>query len=285
MNNKIDFTNHIIFTSSQNIIDICKPLFESFNTTYFNFVRRYDDGSEICLTTNTAWTEYFYVNKLYNQVLADKYAQRKSLVSKLKIIPWAQFANSPVRLAQSKLFNVGIGISLIFNKNGYSDFFHFGTNNENTQMSSLYVNYSSCLVQFAYYFYDKANKIIAEASKPKNRLFITDRVFLKKDDPNPSIDGIDIKKFLETTQPKRFAINNSAKEIHLSKKEIICINLIMRGKTAQEIGDMLFISKRTVETHIMNSKTKLGLGTGTNKSDLVKALIDGGLDLNDLILC
>lgn len=279
-----DLKNHIILTASSKIIEICNPLFQSFNTTYFNFVRRYEDGSETCLTTDPKWTEYFYTNKLYKFVLSDKFAQTKSIVNKLKIIPWSQFSNSPVRIAQSKHFGIGIGISLIFTRNGHADFFHFGTNNQNTEMTELYINYADCLVQFAYYFYDKANQIIALASHPKNRLIIKDRPDFRKDNDFPDIKNFNINHFINESQPKKFMVySNKLGEILLTKKEIMCIHLLTQGKTANEIGCKLYMSKRTVETHLKNAKTKLGLGIGANKSDLISELYKDGFDLSTFL--
>jgi DNA-binding CsgD family transcriptional regulator len=277
----INFDKALFKISAKEILDICKPLFESFNTTYFNFVRRYDDGSEICLTTDPVWTELFYEKKLYKSLLADRFAQKKTIINKLKVIPWTQFSSSPVRIAQSDLFGVGIGLSLIFSRIGFTDFFHFGTSNENYHMAELYVSYADCLIQFAYYFYDVANKIIIDSSLTNNRLFIPDRLF-KKDHEFPIALGLDIKKFMENSQPKRFLIQNNIEQVLLTKKEIQCITLLTQGKTAGDIGDFLSMSKRTVETHLKNSRIKLGLGTGSGKSELISELYKRGFDLNDL---
>jgi DNA-binding CsgD family transcriptional regulator len=266
---------------TKDIQEICKPLFESFNTTYFNFVRRFDDSTEICLTTDPVWTEHFYQKRLYKFLLADRFAQKKTIINKLKVIPWTQFTTSHVRIAQSELFGVGIGLTLIFTRIGFTDFFHFGTSNENYQMAELYVSYTDCLIQFAYYFYDVANKIIAESSKDSNRLLISDRLF-KKENEFPNAINLDIKKFMIDAQPKRFLIQNNVEQVLLTKKEIQCITFLTQGKTANDIGDILCMSKRTVETHLKNSRIKLGLGAGSSKSELISELYKRGFDLNDL---
>jgi DNA-binding CsgD family transcriptional regulator len=278
-----NFTNHHLINSSDEVVAICRPLANFFNTTYLNFVRRYEDTSEACLTTDPDWTMYFYQQKLYKLVLADKFAQTKSLLNRLKIIPWSQFSQSPVRIAQSELFDVGIGLTLIFTKRSYVDFFHFGTKNENTYMSEFYINYADCLVQFAHYFYDVASKLISVASLEENRFYVPDRPF-KKEVLFHKSENLDIETFLQCTQPKRFYIENEIEPILLTKKEIMCINLLTQGKSASEIGDSLFMSKRTVETHLKNSRTKLGLKSGSSKSDLLSELFKKGFDFNHLIL-
>ena len=49
------------------------------------------------------------------------------------------------------------------------------------------------------------------------------------------------------------------KKKELTFKEIEIVKLIAEGLTSQEIGDKLFISKRTVETHRHNILKKLDL--------------------------
>jgi DNA-binding CsgD family transcriptional regulator len=213
--------------------------------------------------------------------MADQFAKKKTIINKLKIIPWTQFSTSPVRLAQSEKFGIGIGISLIFAKNGFTDFFHFGTRNENHQMIGFYTIYSDCLIQFAYYFYDAANKIITEGAKPNNRLFISDRAY-HKDNDFPKIENLDIQNFMKSTQPKKFIVHSSHEQVTLTKKEIQCIAYLTQGKTASEIGNILCMSKRTVETHLKNSRLKFGLEAGAGKSELIAELYKRKFDLNDL---
>jgi DNA-binding NarL/FixJ family response regulator len=45
----------------------------------------------------------------------------------------------------------------------------------------------------------------------------------------------------------------------LSAKEIEIIKLVAKGKTSQEIGDQLFLSRFTIETHRRNIGKKLGI--------------------------
>ena len=47
----------------------------------------------------------------------------------------------------------------------------------------------------------------------------------------------------------------------LSERELEILKLISRGFTTKEIGEKLFISPRTVETHRRNIKSKLNVGS------------------------
>ncbi|MFN7097702.1 MAG: helix-turn-helix transcriptional regulator [Gammaproteobacteria bacterium] len=279
----IKLTNHPTLTLAPEVQAICKPLQQYFNTSYFNFVRRFVDGSEACLSTDPRWTEYFYSNKLYQHVMSDKIARNKALIHRIKIVPWTHFQDSPVRLAQSKLTNVGIGISIIFARDEYADFFHFATDNNNHGMQELYQSFADCLIQFTHYFYDNASKLIQIVTKKENRLYLDDRIKYQSDRVFPCFNNFNIDTFLQDIQHKRFYLYSpTVGDVYLSKAELRCITLLAQGKTAREIGDMLFRSNRTIESHIQNARTKLGLQTGASKADLITEIYRCGFDLHEI---
>ena len=73
---------------------------------------------------------------------------------------------------------------------------------------------------------------------------------------------------------RSYYIGNSSQDSSLTNREIECLFHVVRGKTAREIGKILFISKRTVETHIANMKSKLDCVT---KSDLIDSAVANNL--------
>jgi len=56
----------------------------------------------------------------------------------------------------------------------------------------------------------------------------------------------------------------------LTSREVECLVCVAEGMDAQEIGQRLGITKRTVETHIANSKRKLK--TKNRVSTVVRAM-------------
>jgi two-component system response regulator NreC len=61
---------------------------------------------------------------------------------------------------------------------------------------------------------------------------------------------------------------------HLSPRELEVLRLIALGHTNSEIGEQLFLSVRTVETHRSHIQRKLRL---TTRADLVRYALDRGL--------
>lgn len=89
---------------------------------------------------------------------------------------------------------------------------------------------------------------------------------------SPEVKNLIFRDFyLKETEGKGLPAGR-AKE--LSKRETEVLVLIASGKTIKEIGDELFISPKTVETHKTHVMDKLGL---TNTAQLVKYAIDNKL--------
>lgn len=97
-----------------------------------------------------------------------------------------------------------------------------------------------------------------------------DGYLLKKDSPQKVLDsivdvyegkssmnGIIAKKVMEFFQ-KKPAIKN-ADEYHLTKREMEILALLMDGLSYKEIADKCFISIQTLNSHIKNIYTKLGV--------------------------
>lgn len=72
--------------------------------------------------------------------------------------------------------------------------------------------------------------------------------------------------FFDTSLPKKEHRNNE-NDVPLSRREQEIVKLIGEGKTSQEIADLLFIGKTTVDTHRKNILKKLSL---QGKSELLR---------------
>ena len=68
-----------------------------------------------------------------------------------------------------------------------------------------------------------------------------------------------------------FLRNLSSKWLHLTPTEIRVAHLIKEGKTTKEIGEMMALSPRTIETHRKNMRKKLGVEK--NKGNLRSHLL------------
>ena len=60
----------------------------------------------------------------------------------------------------------------------------------------------------------------------------------------------------------------------LSPRELEVLGLVARGHTSRRIGELLFISTRTVESHRASINSKLG---ARSRADLVEYALENGL--------
>lgn len=71
----------------------------------------------------------------------------------------------------------------------------------------------------------------------------------------------------------QYTLTDNFDSFNLSKREAMCLFYMIRGKTAKQIGDILCISKRTVEVHLENIKIKFGC---KSKSEVIGKAIEAG---------
>lgn len=73
--------------------------------------------------------------------------------------------------------------------------------------------------------------------------------------------------------PHYYTLNDNKNIYGLTDREHECVFLLIRGKSAKEIGALLSLSKRTIESYIENIKNKMDC---RNKAEiLVKAVLNG----------
>lgn len=73
---------------------------------------------------------------------------------------------------------------------------------------------------------------------------------------------------------KKYLLRGEFGCVELSKREAECMFCLVKGYTAKEVAKELYISNRTVETHINNVKGKLGV---LSKSQLIQCLLKSNL--------
>lgn len=66
----------------------------------------------------------------------------------------------------------------------------------------------------------------------------------------------------------------------LSERELEVLKLAARGMSNQDIGDRLFLSRRTVQAHLSNIFRKMNVGSRTEA--ILQALVRGWLTLDDI---
>lgn len=89
-----------------------------------------------------------------------------------------------------------------------------------------------------------------------------------------ALNHIDSHYGLRETSFTQYQVGEYKKEYQFTQRETECLFLLLRGKTAKDIGVFLEISKRTVEQYIENIKNKMGVST---RSSVIATALESGL--------
>lgn len=237
-------------TSGEAIKQLCQPLKNKFNLSFFLFVRDYKNGQRIWLTTHGEWTEYFYTEGLY-----------KLSAFENPFIPytpgyylWSTLPGQNV-FDMARGFDIDHGITFVSDHAKHYDFFHLGATRDNPQVLNFYLNHRDALERFIAYFKDAAADLIKQIEM--NRMTVP---FPKRSPqqniamPNPEIN---IDEFLTEIERDRYYLKHDNEDVYLTRRESECLKWCLNGKSSDEIAIIMAISKRTVETHIDNVKEKL----------------------------
>lgn len=235
--NKLKY--HLALTSSPVVAEIMHPKLQKHGIKVFNFVRQYDDGSIIRLSSDGVWNEHYfwkgYINKR-NKVPAEY------LAKPLNYFIWLT-EHWPEMLSDYAVnFDTGNGITIAEKFDRCVDFFCFGGYANNKSIINFYLNHLDLLQKYGHEFRERADSLLNEYEQ--DRIIIPSHVIY--------IDG----STHCTTRNQPFILTN---------REHDCAMQLILGKKIKEIAKALNLSPRTVETHINNLKAKLNC---RNKLDL-----------------
>lgn len=244
---------------SGTIEKICEPLFSNFEITNFGYVKMYDDGSMLRLSTDHEWTKKYFIYGFYNDI--DFYAMQKIPEGGTrKVLVYG----TPLGEHYSALYDHNIwNIIVIYERQkNFGNVWFFAATREKAQIIGFYLNNMHILEHFILYFKEKTFNLIKD--KNSEHLIRTRKnAFLESFNY-----GKTMKNFLNNMDFERFYLEGTYKDIYFSKKEFECILHLSNGKTIKEIAKLLNISPRTIETHISNMKKKINNSTTSKLIDI-----------------
>lgn len=244
----------IDLASDRQIQQLCQPL-NLFGISYFLYIKKFKNGQLSFMTTHGDWERYFYENNLgsedYFRFDADHYQNGIYLWSTINCANIYKLAHN---------FGIGTGFSWVEKSKYYIEYWHFGASIDSppTVLNNV-LNNLDLIKRFMGYLKSNSQGIFNKISKKiqDEQLLITEPLQQPKLlESKPSI--IETRdQFLNMVDTERYHITINGQENHLTKKEMICLDYLKRGLTAAEIAEHLFVSKRTIETHIDNIKAKI----------------------------
>lgn len=215
---------------------------------YFQYLRCYRDGSCSLLTNETGFFEL--VSTIPNlPLIYSSYTSEHEKLHSYWFFWDEELPRFPVQLVKEKL-NLNHGLTLLRRSKDYYDMIAFALPEQRCNVASFYVTKYKAIEQFIYSF-DKHNQdIIQEVSE--------NPIVLAPPYRDTNYEKLCLSK-------GRFEVNGPNGLFHITSQELACLRLINQGATYKQVGQILKVSPRTVETYLMRIKQRASV---ENRADL-----------------
>jgi len=226
---------------------ICEPL-KQIKINYFQYAKRALDSSYIHLTNHTQWQSYYFSQRYY---LINEFEDPRKHY-KTGLFLWIGMKHQEIYHCMQDHFAIHQGVTFVQTYEDCTEFFHFGSDTKDPAIVNFYLNAMDIFKKFILYFKDKAWDIIEGLGK--YRIVLPSKEGQAKEEAESNDKWERINELMDIS---RYFISESRSDIYLTKREMECLKWHQSGKTAEEIGIILGISKRTVEFYLGNIKMKI----------------------------
>jgi len=261
---------------SNDVSQICSPLFEFIGVKNFDWIRTYSDGTKARLTTNPKWAEHYFNQDYYK----DSQFERHPSLYRSGISIWDYVNSSPhhIDTDMENNFQRAHGLSILDVKEDFMDQFLFTTSPEKEGINSLYLCHMQELIKFTQYFLQKGSFLIEKVANDKIDFLFDSHTFYLPDGSSllKTPEAVNFKEQIKIDKINVLSKDN--KIVCLTKRETECLYYYTTGRTIKEIGKQLIISPRTVEDHLNNIRDKTGY---RNLVDLADTLREKAITKNN----
>lgn len=239
---------HVLFKEFSSVKQACLPL-SHLDIDGFIFMRRFADGTFVDLSNQLAWSENFLTRYL------DANIDLQHAQDHMLILPgvslWSQNPLNTIWQEGKRDWGFYSGISIAKEGPYWTDIFCFYSRQPSVTMDKKFLKNFQFMEIFCERFVDNFHNIIQQGEREP---LVTPEIYLTKN--------------LSLTLEQQAFLDSFGMIIEpLSKREQECIYYIVKGNTAAEVGKILHISRRTVESHLQHAKDKLGV---RKLSELIK---------------
>lgn len=219
---------------------ICGDFLQQRGLSYFHYRRNYSDGSWIILTNNTS----FLIDFLNSEAREITYPPALCLHQSLVYL-WDECLTTDLRdltQVKNKLFH---GITIVNRFKKYYDCAAFAMAKPHSSPISFYMRIFHDLKTFSQLFPQMAQSLLTSIE--------SDRIHMP-------IHQQDLNRaaLLLPSRSTRISMSKD-KNDYVTTFELFCMQLLNEGKSYKEIGNMLTMSPRTVETYLTRMKRRTGL--------------------------
>lgn len=241
-------SNHISYSAQEKVKALLKPLTQHADINYFCYGVNYPDTSGFSLHTNATFYESWFGQK---GTLRGFYLKKGwHLIDPL-------LPTSVIEVAKDQ--KLGNMVTYIDHQSDKTVILEFGSNSDNPEILDFYLNNQSLLKRFGHYFVREAQDLI----KLANSQLITPPEIMTQGDADNQDEA-----FETLLESLIYPLNM------LSRRELQCFYLLLKGYTYVEIGNMYHLSPKTINAYFTRIKNKLGC---TNRYQLVEVARNAGL--------
>lgn len=260
---------HHMYTSITDVAEITKPLKEHCGIDCFAYQSDYldPDTLQVHRSAVTNSRELIVVSHLYGQQIKDpEYQFYKQFPEKYYLMDITSPKWTEAMTIGCDLHNFIAKVTKIDAHTRRT--IMFATKSNDLQYKNFYLQNQDLLNKFISYFMDKANRLVSASHK--NSFELPNKVKIHDNFPDSCITH-DFEKIMQTMEPKHYELRlGNNRKVKVPAAEMRCLQLLARGRSAKEIGCILNISPRTVETNWSKSKTRLGCYTRKDLLDIVE---------------
>ncbi|MBA3813830.1 MAG: helix-turn-helix transcriptional regulator [Alphaproteobacteria bacterium] len=256
------------FVANPLFIKLCKPLHDIGIRDYY-FIKCHEDGTYLAYSSRRELME------IHIQTIRH---QSQFFMDSVPIIPNSQVQFSLTGDIHQFDFKSDTTLGLFWDYGYWNTFMFYKIINSNLLEGwgfslgnnfldplGFFLKNRELLEKFVHYF-DITGKDLKNTSN-KNKLAIYDDNFsFFNRSPETKNDAI-LLDFLHKVRLNKLSINHEGEDIHFTKRQCECLYYLSQHHSAKEIGQLLDLSYRSVETYIQTVKNKIRV---SSKSDLLK---------------
>lgn len=256
--------NNFPISSVGKVQSICKPIFAACKLISFTYARLYPDNSLLAVHSDPGFADlHLELNCSPMPLIPLDFWQSDFFYFLPKDGDDKKYNNL---LKQSNLrFNCDDPLYIINRISTYTEVAVFGSYLDDKFAVTRYLNELNTLSDFVKIFRNEIDPIFEQGQD--SRLYLSESLFPQVPEfytkKAPSIYTDFYQRILNKTSLGQFVWNN------ISQREMQCLYYLCKGYRYKDIGNQLFISERTVETHITNARQKLDMRT---RSQMIKTL-------------
>lgn len=225
-----------------------QPILQKLKCHFFQYLKVFNDGSYSCITTQPQWDAFVleWLKKNSEQPAVYSHIDSHTIDKNKYTFLWEpNLPKEPVMLA--KEFDITNGFTFVERHADYYYMFAFAAPHAQSRALDTYFNSLNEMNAFIQHFKAEQQKLITDIDSIRHR-FAANR-------QDRNLD----KMLLSSTHTAP----------HITPQELTCIQELAKGQSYKEIGKVLGLSPRTVETYLNRVRQRFDLH---HKKELIALL-------------